>query len=84
MRIFRGAMRWLLMPGVLLPVSFVTTITLLPLWRWIEAEHGVEPIGHSGPAEWCFWTVYAVWITLVATIWMLRSRSNRHLPNVSS
>lgn len=31
-------------------------LTLLswPLWSWIEAFTGVESLGHSGPAAWCF------------------------------
>jgi hypothetical protein len=42
---------------VCMPVSFFVTVLLHPLWRWIEARYGVEAIGHSGPAEWCFYLV---------------------------
>lgn len=60
-------MRWLrLALGVVLAVpatlfvTFWVTILLVPLWRWIEETYGIESIGHSGPAEWCFWLVTAI------------------------
>jgi hypothetical protein len=42
------------------PVSFIVTFLLTPLWSWMEATYGIESIGHSGPADWCFWAVYTV------------------------
>lgn len=52
---------WLLAIAVVcFPVSFVVTFLLTPLWSWIEATYGTESIGHSGPADWCFWAVYAL------------------------
>ena len=41
-------------------VAFWVTFLLVPLWRWIEADFGIEAIGHSGPAEWCFYLVFAI------------------------
>ena len=41
-----------------LPFSFIITIVLFPFWSWIEANSGIESVGHSGPAEWCFYLVY--------------------------
>jgi hypothetical protein len=35
---------------------------LAPLWSWIEATYGIESIGHSGPAEWCFWAIYGLFV----------------------
>ncbi len=57
------------------PVSIVVTILLLPLWRWLESFSGIESIGHSGPAEWCYLAVF----TLIAlgsflALWMLQGR----------
>ena len=43
--------------AVCIPLSFVITVMLHPLWRWIEARYGIEAIGHSGPAEWSFYLV---------------------------
>lgn len=45
---------------VVLFVAFWVTIFLVPLWRWIERDFGIEAIGHSGPAEWCFYLVFAI------------------------
>jgi hypothetical protein len=43
-----------------LPVSVLITLLLLPLWRWIEGSYGLESIGHSGPAEWCYVATFLV------------------------
>jgi hypothetical protein len=42
------------------PISLLITFLLTPLWSWIEATYGIESIGHSGPADWCFLTVYGL------------------------
>ena len=46
-----------------LPAAFLITFLLAPLWSWIEATNGIESIGHSGPADWCF---YLVWFLLLS------------------
>ena len=43
-----------------LPIAFIVTFLLSPLWSWIEATYGIESIGHSGPSDWCFYVVYGV------------------------
>ena len=43
-----------------LPVAFIVTLLLLPLWSWIESTYGIESVGHSGPADWCFWLVFGM------------------------
>lgn len=45
---------------VCLPIAFIVTFLLTPLWSWIEANYGIESIGHSGPSDWCFYVVYGV------------------------
>jgi len=50
------------------PVAVVVTLLLLPFWRWLEETSGIESVGHSGPADWCFMTVYALCL-LVAGAW---------------
>ena len=40
------------------PVSLVVTLMLIPFWRWLETHTGLESIGHSGPAEWCYLSVF--------------------------
>lgn len=43
---------------VAIPIAAIATFLLLPLWRWIERVLGVESVGHSGPATWCFVVTY--------------------------
>jgi phosphotransferase system glucose/maltose/N-acetylglucosamine-specific IIC component len=50
-----------------LPIAFITTILLSPLWSWIEATYGIESIGHSGPSDWCFYVVYGILNVFVFT-----------------
>jgi len=50
------------------PVTFFATIALLPLWSAIERRYGIESVGHSGPADWCFWTVLVVYL---AAAWIV-------------
>ena len=44
------------------PVTFFATIVLLPLWSAIERRFGIESVGHSGPADWCFWVMFLVYL----------------------
>ena len=60
---------------VSLPIAFFTTILLIPLWSWIEAKYGIESIGHSGPAGWCYATVYTTFVLLSAGfLWLVTRR----------
>lgn len=43
-----------------LPLGFFAAILLFPLWSWLEDLFGIEAVGHSGPAEWCFWLTYGL------------------------
>jgi len=53
-----------------MPAAFIVTLSLTPLWSWIEARYGIESIGHSGPADWCFLAVYGVFIAgLLPLLW---------------
>jgi len=36
------------------PVAAVLTLAMWPWWGWFEARTGIESLGHSGPADWCF------------------------------
>lgn len=52
-----AARRLLVGFGILLlsvPLGMLVTLVLLPFWRWIEESTGIESVGHSGPADWCF------------------------------
>ena len=76
-RVVRGALATLVAAVALMPVTLVITIVLDPLWRWIEATIGVESIGHSGPAGWCFWLVYALLLAGAALVALGLRRSGR-------
>jgi len=43
-----------------IPVALLATILAMPLWRAVESQFGIESVGHSGPASWCFLSVYAL------------------------
>ena len=60
------------------PLSILTTILLFPLWSWLEASTGIEAVGHSGPAEWCYAAVFLILIiaTSGALIVFIRHRAN--------
>jgi len=45
---------------VCMPMAFIVTMLLIPLWSWIEKTYGIESIGHSGPSDWCFYVVYGL------------------------
>ena len=62
--------------GVLLlslPLGVLLTLLLLQLWRWLEDAAGIEAIGHSGPAAWCYGPAIAVFAVLgLALVWRPR------------
>ncbi len=60
-----------------LPVAFIVTFLLSPLWSWIEATYGIESIGHSGPSDWCFELVYGVLILGACSLWALYLRAGK-------
>lgn len=64
----------LLFAVVALPLSAIMTLALLPLWRVIEERYGIESVGHSGPADWCFILIYALWLSAGAIVWLIRLR----------
>ena len=56
---------------VCMPVAFIGTFLLSPLWSWIEKTYGIESIGHSGPSDWCFYVVYGVLVVLAWSVFAL-------------
>jgi len=62
---------------ILLPVAIVVTIMLVSFWSWLERVSGIESIGHSGPADWCYPTIYLLMVFSGAALWfMLGKRKN--------
>ena len=75
-RRIKVAMSGLLICALALPAAFIITITTFPLWRWFESASGIESFGHSGPADWCYWLVYGVVVTVASIIWWRLDRSS--------
>jgi hypothetical protein len=76
----RTVRRLLLTVGVVVvcfPVAILMTLLLLPLWSWIEATYAIESVGHSGPAEWCFWLDYIVLTAVSVTALLLHRRRSK-------
>jgi hypothetical protein len=64
----RLVLRWLLVAAAAAPLSFATTLLLLPVWREIERRWGMESVGHSGPADWCFELVFVAWFGVLLAL----------------
>lgn len=58
MKVFKALSVILVLSLVGLPVAVVLTFMLSPFWNWFEAAAGIESMGHSGPAGWCYLVVY--------------------------
>ena len=59
------------------PVAAIATMLLYPLWSWIEATYGIESIGHSGPADWCFMLIYGLLLAVLLLFLWRRWRRDR-------
>lgn len=73
--------RAILIAAALLPVAGFLTLLLAPLWRAIEARTGLEAIGHSGPAGWCYGAVYCTLLAVFTVVAVMRRR--RPAPRVA-
>ena len=65
------------------PIGAVCTFLLAPFWGWFEAKSGIESLGHSGPASWCFVVVYVAVLVIAFAVRFLRPRvdSSRSRPD---
>jgi hypothetical protein len=59
------------------PLAAFTTLLLFPFWSWVEATFAVEAVGHSGPADWCYWTAYVLWVAVLGGTLGRRLRQRR-------
>lgn len=65
------------------PVAWITTYLMSPFWGWFEAKTGIESLGHSGPADWCFYVTYIVFVLALGVIVFRRPPSaNTPVPGV--
>ena len=74
LRYFLGGLAVLI---ICMPIAFIGTILLIPLWSWIEKTYGIELIGHSGPSDWCFYVVYGVLSAVVFALIGVYSRLDK-------
>lgn len=56
---------------LIVPLAIGVTLLMLPFFSWIEARFGIEAVGHSGPAEWCYASVY---VTMLAVLTVVSQR----------
>jgi hypothetical protein len=61
----------LLILGLALPVAAVLTWLLSGFWDWFEMRSGIESVGHSGPAGWCYCAVFAVVAAVGVGTWFV-------------
>ena len=50
------------------PIAVVATFLMSPFWNWLETETGIESMGHSGPADWCFLVIYLLLLLPTFTV----------------
>jgi hypothetical protein len=60
------------------PAAIIATFVLTPFWSWLEATTGIESIGHSGPADWCYLVTLTLVFCGIAVSLFLRARKRRH------
>jgi len=63
-----------LMAVLALPIAAVVTIVMAGFWSWFEAKTGIEALGHSGPADWCYGLTYMV-VLFLGLAGLLRRRT---------
>ena len=65
---------------IILLISMVSGVVLAlllsPFWNWFEAMSGIESIGHSGPANWCYFSTIIFSLIAMTLLYRL-SKSDR-------
>jgi hypothetical protein len=69
-RVARRAAVLILNAVAAMPASVIATLASIPFWSFVERRFGIESVGHSGPADWCFEVVYVVWMALTGIAWL--------------
>jgi len=67
----RGVITGLGIALLSIPVALLVTILLVPFWSWLEATSGIESLGHSGPAVWCYLAVYLLLVSIFGLLRVL-------------
>jgi hypothetical protein len=72
---WKKALLWIGATIAALPLALILTILLWPFWNWFELVSGIESLGHSGPAAWCFGAVYGFISFVIFTLgWYSRKK----------
>jgi hypothetical protein len=58
---------------IAVPLTLIATFLLYPLWSWLDVIAGIESLGHSGPANWCYESVYLV-LVIAGVRYVLRKK----------
>jgi hypothetical protein len=66
--------------AISLPLGVVLTIVLFPFWSWFEATTGIESVGHSGPAEWCYLVMLTLVFSVTTVLLLSRAQSKQNAP----
>ena len=74
-RPFGTVLSLLLIIIIAVPLSIVVTIVLSPFWSWLEASTGIESLGHSGPAEWCYLVIFLLLVSIISITYLIYRRS---------
>jgi len=67
----KNAIGLLIIFVVAIPLTLILTFVLSPFWNWFETVSGIESMGHSGPASWCFIAVFVITLSLGCGAWFL-------------
>ncbi len=63
----------------LVPLTVVIALFSIPMLDWFEGRFGIESIGHSGPAEWVYLTIYGILVVLAGMVWYLVRTKKRNI-----
>lgn len=53
------------------PLTLLLTFVLSPFWNWFETVSGIESMGHSGPANWCFLAIFLLVLSFGWGAWFM-------------
>jgi len=58
---------------IAVPLTLIATFLLYPLWSWLDVIAGIESLGRTGPANWCYELVYVA-LVIAGVRYVLRKK----------